>query len=258
MNGTVAIVNQKGGVGKTTVTLGIASAAWAAQRRVLVVDTDAQASATWALGLDPATVEFGTSEAIAANKSGVAKEGIVASNWEGVDILPASGALLQREVEVGIRGASTRLRRALEGVTDEYSLVLIDCPPTIGLTTVTALTAARFVLLVVEPAALSLRGIEAVSDCIDGVWAQHNPELDIAGAVINRVPPVSSEADRQVELLSKMLGRKTIWEPPVPTRQIVAHALAQRMPVHSFGARAADVAGVFDHYESRLRRLIRR
>jgi chromosome partitioning protein len=262
MGAVVAVVNQKGGVGKTTVTLGLASAGWAAGKRVLVVDADPQANATWALGFEPEGVVYGVSRAVLANRSGAARPGIVAAAWPEakgrVDLLPGSGDLIEREIEVGKKRLSRRLRKALEGVEENYDLVLIDCSPALGQMTTNALAAADFALIVVEPAALSARGVNAVSDLIDGVWEQHNDELDIAGVVVNRVPPHSGESDRQREVLYKLLGRKTVWDPEIPQRTILAEVLANRQPIHSAGPRGEVPATIFDAHFKKLMALARK
>ena len=256
MGAVVAVVNQKGGVGKTTVTLGLASAAMAKGDRVLVVDADPQANATWALGVDPETIRFGTSHAIAAERSGAAVKGVTPSTWSSlIDLLPASGALQEREIESGKKRLARRLALSLEGVANDYELVLIDCSPALGPLTTSALTAAQLALLVVEPAALSARGIAGVSDLIDSVWERLNDRLDIAGVIINRVPPISHEADRQRELLARMLGKSTVWEPEIPQRVVLTEALGSRMPIHAAGARGAEIADMFDVHYARLRRL---
>lgn len=256
MGVVVAVVNQKGGVGKTTVLLGLASAGWAAGKRVLVVDADPQANATWALGLEPEGVVFGVSRAVLAGRSGAAKRAICPSTWPqgpgSVDVLPGSGDLIDREIEVGKRKLARRLRKALEGVHEQYDLVLIDCSPALGQMTTNALAAADFALIVVELAALSARGVAAVSDLIDGVWEQHNEELDIAGVVVNRVPNQSGEADRQREVLGRMLGRKTIWSPEIPQRTVIAEAISNRVPLHAMGQRGAESAELFDQLYRKL------
>lgn len=255
MGAIVAVVNQKGGVGKTTVTLGLASAGWAAGRRVLVVDADPQANATWALGFEPEGVVYGVSRAVLANRSGCARPGIVTSAWPEakgrVDLLPGSGDLIEREIEVGKKRLARRLRKALEGIEDSYDLILIDCSPALGQMTTNALAAADFALIVVEAAALSARGVAAVSDLIDGVWEQHNKELDIAGVIVNRVPGNSIEVERQRDVLYKMLGRKTVWSPEIPQRTVLAEALGARVPVHAMGRKGEAVAAMFDvHYKA--------
>jgi chromosome partitioning protein len=255
----VAVVNRKGGVGKTTVAMGLASAARDRGDRVLVIDADPQASATWVLGVEPEAVIFGTSQVIAIDETGAAQSAIIRSSWgPEVDLLPAGRNLLDREVESGAKRLARRLSRALRGVCADYEMVIIDCSPGLGQLTTNALAAAHLALIVVEPAALSSRGVVAVSDLIDNVWENHNPQLDLAGVVVNRVPVVSSEADRQYDLLARMVGRSTIWKPEIPQRVVIAEALAAQRPLHSYGARSAESAAIFDLHYQKLRSMGRK
>ncbi|MGH9271939.1 MAG: ParA family protein, partial [Ilumatobacteraceae bacterium] len=154
--------------------------------------------------------------------------------------------------------AATRLRDALaSGEADPYDAVLLDCPPTLGGTTLSALVAARHALIVVDPSALGLRGIGTLADAVDEVWEGDNPDLDLCGVVVNRMPAISAEADRRVAELSRIVGRSTVWKPPVPQRVIVNQALGERRSIHSYGARAADVANAFDTLWAKLRRVLR-
>jgi cellulose biosynthesis protein BcsQ len=244
----VAVLNQKGGVGKTTVTLGLASAAAAAGRRVLVVDLDPQASATWVLG-----GESDGGEGLAGlGKRGRLDALVVGSAWSDlIDLVPGDGRPLERS-------AAGRLRDALaNGCADRYEAVLIDCPPTLGGPTRSALVAARHALIVVDPSALGLRGIGSVADAVDDVWEGDNPDLDLCGVVVNRMPAISAEADRRVDELGRIVGRSTVWKPAVPQRVIVNQALGERRSIHSYGARAGEVARAFDALWIRLRRVLR-
>ena len=251
---TVAVVNQKGGVGKTTTTLGLASAAREAGRRILVVDLDPQASSTWILGIDPDDVEYSVEDVLDGRS---ARPAIVCSAWgEEVDILPSSRSLQSSESG----RSTTSLRKALNSIqdsSDPYDAILIDCPPALGSITESGLAAARHALIVVEPSALGLRGVEAVADTIDRVWEKQNPDLEVAGVIVNRVPAVSSEAERQLEILNRTVGRRAVWEPYVPQRVILAEAISARLPIHDMGARGSDVAHVFDALWRRLWRRIR-
>lgn len=253
MGRIVALVNQKGGVGKTTVTLGLASAAQAGGSRVLVVDLDPQASTSWVLGVEPAEVDESSAEVLGGKSEPVVYE----SSWgEGVDVLPASSRLQALEHGSG-RNPEGRLRAAIEALAQEYDAVLIDCPPSLGNLTLNALTAAEHVVIVVEPAALGLRGVQAVADLIDEVWESSNPDLDLAGVIVNKQPAVSVEADRRLEELNRSVGKKAVWTPAVPHRVIVNQAIAERRPIHSYGYRAQDVTEAFDELWAKLRRKIR-
>jgi len=109
-------------------------------------------------------------------------------------------------------------------------------------------------LIVVEPAALGLRGIGAVADVIDDVWNTHNDDLELGGVIVNKVPAISLEADRRYDELARIVGRKTIWQPSVPHRVIVNQAIGERRSIHSYGSRAADISQAFDTLWARLRR----
>ena len=250
MGRIVALLNQKGGVGKTTVTLGLASAAAEAGHKVLVVDLDPQASSTWVLGIDPEEPELSTAEVIGRT---AAADAIYESAWnDNIHVMPGSKRLQARE-----QGKPARLRTALQEVAEDYEAVLIDCPPSLGNLTLSGLTAADHAVIVVEPSALGLRGITSVADMIDQVWDEHNADLELAGVIVNRVPAVSSEADRRYEELNRIVGKKAVWQPVVPARVIVNQAISERRPIHSFGARSSEVSEAFDHLWKRLRKVTR-
>ena len=263
MGQVVAVANQKGGVGKTTVTLGLASAAMQRGHKVLVVDMDPQGAAGWVLGIDRA--DRTVSDVISSGRAGAAKAAIQPSEWRHlVDVLPSSPELQDLEVLRGgldgiLRGTKTetRLRRGLEGITDGYGVVLIDCPPSLGALTSNCLAAASQALVVVEPTALSLRGVGPVSDLIERTWERHNPQLDLAGVILNRVPARSADAVFQSEELARTVGDSALWQPSIPHRVIVAEASAQRRAIHATGGRGRAVAEVFDALYGRLWKLIK-
>ncbi len=251
MGRVVAILNQKGGVGKTTVTLGLASAAAQAGHRILVVDLDPQGSSTWVLGLDPALVEASAAEVMGRLP---ASKAMVPSAWGGeVWLIPSSPRLMAKDHG----GSPNRLREAIHAVADQFHAVLIDCPPSLGALSTAGLTAADHAVIVVDPSALGLRGIGAVADLVDDVWDNHNPDLELTGVIVNKVPAVSSEADRRYDELIRIVGKRAIWQPVIPHRVIVNQAIGERRPVHAYGSRSADVADVFDSLWAKLRRATR-
>ena len=265
MGQVVTIVNQKGGVGKTSVTLGLASAAMAKGHKVLVVDLAPQGASSWVLGIDSDRVTKSVADVLSSNRSGSAKHAIVPSRWGHlVDVLPSLPELQSLEVLRGglesmLLGAKTetRLRKGLQGVTEGYGVILVDCPPSLGALTSNGLAAASHALLVVEPTALSLRGIDPVADLIENVWEHHNQWLDLAGVIVNRAPARSHDAEVHLQELHAIVGRKAVWEPFIPPRVSVAEAAASRRPIHELGARGADAAAVFDALYKKLWKVIK-
>ena len=251
MGRVVAVLNQKGGVGKTTVSLGLASAAAVAGHRVLVVDLDPQGSSTWVLGIDPTAVEMSSADVLSRTP---ASKAMIPSAWGGeVWVIPASPRLLPRDHG----GNATRLRDALAEVSDQFHAVLIDCPPSLGALSTNGLSAADHAVIVVEPSALSLRGIGAVADLVDEVWDSHNPSLELAGVIVNKVPAVSGEADRRYDELTRIVGKRAIWQPTIPQRVIVNQAIGDRRPIHAYGARSSEVSEAFDKLWAKVRRVVK-
>jgi cellulose biosynthesis protein BcsQ len=252
----LAVLNQKGGVGKTTVTLGLAAAAQRAGDPCLVIDLDPQGSAGWSMGVEASDEHLSVGDVLRTGDPKVARAATVTSGWgEGIDVLPASRNLIDREGDGGDPDAPLRLRRALAPMVDDYRYVLVDCAPSLGPTTRSGLALADRVLLVVELSALSIRGAEAVLAAVEEVWADINPDLDIGGVIVNRAPAVSSEAFRQERELDRLMGRRAVWRPFIPQRTVLNEAVGERAPVHALGYRAKDTAEVFDALYRKLARV---
>ncbi len=260
MGKIAAILNAKGGVGKTTVTLGLASAAQAAGVSTLVVDLDPQGSATWALRPDLGRGELVTiGDALADGSVGAAAAAVRASGWgPGVDVIAATPALVEREADRPRREPHLRLARVLEGVSDGHDLVLFDCAPTLGRVTTWGLAACDAALLVTEPSALSARGLDVVDDRLAELSEELGRPVPVAGVVVNRVPGRGNEASRQLARIRSAVGVRSLWEPFVPSRVALNEALSDGTPIHWWGARGAEAAEAFDALLARLRRSLAR
>ncbi len=255
MTVTAAIVSEKGGVGKSTVALGLASAAWAAGDKALVVDLDPQGSTSYVLGAHQADAEGRLEAALDASRPGGADSLLVDSSWGvNISVLPASRSFRSWDNHGGAKAQATRLARALRGVGDRFDVVLIDCPPGLGDDVTMAMTAATRVLVVAEPSVFSVESLAPVADRIDEVWNRFNPDLDLGGVIVNRVPAVSSEAERQYEAIASIVGRRSIWKPVVPQRVLVSEAWANQVPIHAYRSRATDLIDAFDRHYRKLRR----
>ncbi len=246
---TVAVVNQKGGVGKTATVLGLASAmAQRPEMRVLVVDLDPQANATAGLGADASG--FDTNDVLSADVSGVAADAIVDTEWgSAVQCIPATLALAERDADSTI-GSEFRLRKALAGVED-YDVALIDCPPSVGRLVTNGLVAADYALVVTQAAAPSLMGVANVMRTVEVVAEHYNAGLTVAGIIVNLLPTRQRESDARLdELLAAF--ESLVWQPYVPSRAVIAEAQGAGAPVHEFASRGRDVATVYEALADRL------
>ena len=178
-----AIVNQKGGVGKTTTTLNLGAYLAAAGKRVLVVDLDPQANATSGLGVDHQTIAAGLYEVLVGSHA--ASDVRLRTLHEGLHLLPTSQNLAGASVElVGREQREFRLAQCLEAIVGEYDYVLIDCPPSLGILTLNGLVAADKVIIPVQAEYYALEGLGQLLHTIQLVKENLKPELDVFGAVI--------------------------------------------------------------------------
>lgn len=178
------LVNQKGGVGKTTTAINLGAYLAYFGQRVLLVDLDPQANATSCLGVDRKTVRAGTYEAL-IGKNQVANT-LLHNPRLKLSLLPSSQALAGAEVElVSELARETRLKTALAPITDRYDYILVDCPPSLGLLTVNGLVAAKDgVLIPVQCEYLALEGISLLNQTIQRIRTHLFPELKIRGLVM--------------------------------------------------------------------------
>jgi chromosome partitioning protein len=178
-----ALSNQKGGVGKTTTAINLAAYLGRAGQRVLLVDMDPQANATSGLGYDKRSGNPSIYDAIVAGRP--VAEVIATTENPGLDLLPSTIQLAGAEIElVGVLARETRLTRTLAPALERYEYVLIDCPPSLGLLTVNALTAADGALIPVQCEYLALEGLGQLVSTIDLIRDSLNPRLRVAGVVM--------------------------------------------------------------------------
>ena len=164
----VAVVNNKGGVGKTTSAVNLSAGIAAGKRRVLLVDLDAQGSASLSLGLTRADLTPGTAEVILDGLP--IREAIRPSSVKGLDILPGSMALASADLVLSaVAGREVVLKDALTPIRGDYDFTVLDCPPSLGLLTVNALTAADFFIVPVTPDYLSLEGLVNLLDAVERI-----------------------------------------------------------------------------------------
>jgi chromosome partitioning protein len=179
----IAIANQKGGVGKTTTAVNLASCIAVSGKRTLLIDLDPQANTTSFLGIDKAAVITSSYEVLVAGVP--IREGLQTTPVERLDLLPSAIRLVGAEVElVDMDGREHRLASALSDPTLVHEFVIIDCPPSLNLLTLNALVAAKSVLIPVQTEYFALEGLGLLLDTVQRVKASFNPALEIEGVVL--------------------------------------------------------------------------
>jgi chromosome partitioning protein len=243
---TYAVANQKGGVGKTTVSLVLGVAAARRGTRVLLVDLDPQASMTMVLGAtdNRPTVADVMREPAACSLT----DTVVSTGW-GLDLAPSERAL--REVETSHPpGDHAGLTRQIDSL-GEYDLVLIDCPPSLGALTIDALTTASRALVVTEPTFLAAHALEELLDSLHHVSHHQNPSLELAGVVLNRLE-TTAEHKRSLADLEERFGTQ-VWQPYIPKRAVLQDAMRQGLPPQDLRSHyAEEITELFDALALRL------
>ncbi len=228
MSRILAVVNQKGGVGKTTTSVNVAASLAQAGKRVLLVDLDPQGNATMGSGVDKRTlartvyhVLLGLGEVASIRRHAEA------ANF---DLLPANRELAGAEVElVELPNRETRLRAALDVVSEEYDYILIDCPPSLSLLTINGLAAARTVLIPMQCEYYALEGLSDLVGTIKRVRASLNPTLEIEGLLRTMYDPRNTLAQQVSSQLESHFGDK-VYRTMVPRNVRLAEAPSYGIP----------------------------
>lgn len=234
----IALANQKGGVAKTTTTHSLGEALVELGRRVLVVDLDPQACLTYSAGLDPDVLDTSLHDVVLGRAT--VAEAVV--DVDGLHLLGSNIDLAGAEVHLVSRtGREYVLRRALEPVIERYDVVLVDCPPSLGILTINGLTAADEVLVPLQCETLSHRGVGQLLETIGDVRSYTNPDLVVRGVVATMFDGRTRLAQEVVASVGEQYGLEVLGT-PVPKSVKVAEAPGRGRSVlgHAPRSKAAE------------------
>lgn len=236
MGRTIAIANQKGGVGKSTTAINLSACLAEKGKKVLTIDMDPQGNTTSGLGVDKNAVEDTLYELL-VGQSDVDKT-IVKDVIENVDLIPSNVNLSGAEIElVGIDNKEYILKEITDKIKDNYDYIIIDCPPSLNMLTINALTAATSVLVPIQCEYYALEGLSQLMHTIDLVKERLNPNLEMEGVVFTMYDARTNLSLQVVESVKNNLNQK-VYKSIIPRNVRLAEAPSYGMPITKYDKRS--------------------
>ena len=252
MGRTIAVANQKGGVGKTTTTVNLSAALGAKGQRVLVVDTDPQGNTTSGFGVDKNNIENTIYELMLDEIT--TDQCIIKNIVDNVDIIPANVNLAAVEVELMDKENREYIdKNAIDWVKDQYDFIMVDCPPSLSTLTINSMTAADTVLVPIQCEFYALEGLSQLITTVNLVKERLNPELGMEGIVFTMYDSRNNLSDQVVENVKAHVEEK-VYNTLIPRNIRLAEAPSYGMPINKYDPKSAGAVA----YDSLADELIER
>ena len=237
MGRIIAVANQKGGVGKTTTSINLSACLAEAGQRVLVVDVDPQGNTTSGLGVDKNNVENTIYEMMLGECT--VEESIIKDVLDNLDVMPSNVNLAGAEIDlIGIEDREYILKKAINSVRDNYDFIVVDCPPSLSMLTVNAMTASDTVLVPIQCEYYALEGLSQLIHTINLVKKRLNPDLEMEGVVFTMYDARTNLSLQVVENVKENL-KQTIYKTIIPRNIRLAEAPSHGVPINLYDPKSA-------------------
>lgn len=250
MGKAIAIFNQKGGVGKTTTNINLASCLALKGKKVLVLDIDPQGNTTSGFGINKKTLDKTMYEVLVDGIKPT--EAIIPTKVDNLDLMPASVELAGAEIElVELETREKRLKKAVDYIKEDYEYIFIDCPPSLGLLTINSLTAVDSVLIPIQCEFYALEGVSQLMSTIDLVKKRLNKDLEIQGVILSMFDGRTNLSIQVVEEVKKYFKEK-VYTTVIPRNVRLAEAPSHGLPITEYDPRSKGAEAYMDFAEEFL------